>query len=78
MERTYEKHLQLLAKPNNCLGCIRKPALSFDAHQCPPDMLHLKKGIISKLVNQVVEWSIVQKRENALQAEMKKHKIPFV
>ena len=54
------------------------PALPFDADHYLPDMLHMKKGIITKLVNQLVDWSLVQKREEALMSEMKKHKIPFV
>ena len=55
MDRNYDKHLELLGKTGKCLGCIRTPALPLDAEQCPPDMLHLKKGIISKLLNQVVD-----------------------
>ena len=78
MEHTYEKHLDLLDRNKNPLGCIPEPALSFDSEQCPPDMLHLKKGIISKLVNQLVDWAIVQRKEDALLAEMRKNKIPFV
>ena len=78
MDRNYEKHLELLGKTGKCLGCIRTPALPLDAEQCPPDMLHLKKGIISKLLNQVVDWTLLQHREEFLISEMKKHKIPFV
>ena len=52
--------------------------MEFNAQHCPPDMLHLKKGIISKLITQVVDWTIAQRREEDLLAEMKRHKIPFV
>ena len=60
IEHSYDKHLEMLEKGRNCSGCIRKPALHFDCTQFPPDMLHLKKGIISKLVNQLVDWAISQ------------------
>ena len=67
-----------MSKNGQHKGCICAPAFPFGADQCPPDMLHMKKGIISKLVNQVVDWTILQHREEALMSEMKKHKIPFV
>ena len=78
LSRNHEKHLKLLQQQGlQCQGCIQKPAIPFEADQCPPDMLHLKKGIISKLVNQFVDWAIVQHREEALMCEIKKHKISF-
>ena len=52
--------------------------MALDAENSPPDMLHLKKGIISKLVNQLVDWTLLQHREEALLSEMRKHRIPFV
>ena len=78
MSRTKKKHLELLEKGSNCQGCICQPAIPFEAEQCPPDMLQMKKGIIMKLVNQVVDWAIVQNREEALLFEIKRHKIPYV
>ena len=63
--------------PDNNKGCIRQPLLEVDASCCPPDILHMKKGIISKLVNQLVNWCVVQKRETQLLDEMKRHKIHF-
>ena len=78
LERNYQQHVELLQKGSQCKGCIRMPILPFPVHHYPPDMLHLKKGIISKLVNQLVEWSILQGREQYLMSEMKKHSIPFV
>ena len=62
----------------NCQGCVRMPAMQINAAQCPPDMLHLQKGIISKLVSQLVDWTITQRKEQQLLAQMKIHKIPFV
>ena len=44
---------------------------------CPPDILHMKKGIISKLLNQVVDWVILQGKEEKLIGQMKEHRIPF-
>ena len=78
VERTYNKHMDLLNKGKKCRGCIRPPALCFNCDQYPPDMLHLKKGIISKLVNQLVDWCLIQGNESALLSEMKRHRIPFV
>ena len=70
--------MELLEKGSKCQGCIQKPAIPFPADQGPPDMLHLKKGIISKLVNQLVDWSLLQHREEDLLCKMRNHKIPFM
>ena len=78
IQRTYSKHVELLRKGLQSQGCIRMPAMSFDANTCPPDMLHLKKGIISKLISQLVDWSVIQGRENVLLRQMRDNKIPFV
>ena len=78
MEQTLNKHMELLKNCKFKKGCIREPAVQFDEENYIPDMLHMKKGIISKLVNQLVEWTIVQHKEDALMMEMKWHKIPFV
>ena len=58
-------------------GCIHKPVLQIEPTHCPPDLLHMKKGIISKLVNQLVDWVIIQRKERMLMQQMKEHKIPF-
>ena len=78
IERNYEKHLELLQQGSKSQGCIRMPVLPFAPEHYPPDMFHLKKGIISKLVNQLVDWTLLQHREQALLSEMKKHNIPFM
>ena len=78
VERNYAKHIELMNQGSKRKGCIRMPAMHFDCNKCPPDMLHLKKGIISKLVSQVVDWTVTQGKEEVLLQEMKKHKIPFV
>ena len=77
IERTFENHMQSLRNSQNHQGCIRPPLLEVDSASCPPDILHMKKGIISKLVNQLVNWAVVQKRENYLIDEMKRNKIHF-
>ena len=77
VERNYHDHMKMLADAQNNKGCIREPLLELDSSCCPPDLLHMKKGIISKLVNQLVNWAIVQNRENKLLEEMTKHKIHF-
>ena len=76
MVRNHDDHLKLLQETNN-KGCIREPLLEINSQNCPPDLLHMKKGIISKLVTQLVNWSVVQKREQKLMDEMKKNKIQF-
>ena len=76
IQRSYKKHMKLLGcNPNK--GCIRKPFIKIEPEFCPPDILHMKKGIITKLINQLVEWSLQQGRENKLVQEMKSKKIPF-
>ena len=62
----------------NKKGCIRKPVMKIQPTQCPLDILHMKKAIISKLMNQVVDWVILQGKEEKLLAQMKEHKIPFM
>ena len=59
-------------------GCIRKPVMQIEPTNCPPDTLHMKKGIITKLLNQVVDWVVLQGKESQLIAQMKEHKIPFM
>ena len=78
IKRNYQKHLELMSKTADKKGCIRIPVMKFDCDHYPPDMLHMKKGIISKLVDQLVDWTVIQGKEKSLVEEMKKHKIPFV
>ena len=40
-------------EPAHNLGYKRKPLLDLEPMQCPPDLLHLKKGVINKCLNQV-------------------------
>ena len=78
IERTYCEHLKLMCDSKLKKGCIRKPAMKLEPTSSPPDLLHMKKGIISKLLNQLVDWVVIQGKEKQLLDQMKKHKIPFM
>ena len=78
IERTHCEHLKLMTDSKCKKGCIRKPLIKLEPTSCPPDLLHMKKGIISKLLNQVVDWVIIQGKEKTLMDQMKQHKIPFM
>ena len=75
--RTHAEHLQSMTESKNRKGCIRKPVINIEPTSCPPDLLHMKKGIISKLINQLVDWVILQGKEEKLLCQMKEHRIPF-
>ena len=75
--RTYCEHMDLMSTCKNRKGCIRKPVMNLEPTSCPPDILHMKKAIITKLMNQVVDWVIAQGKENELMKQMKEHRIPF-
>ena len=77
ISRTYSEHMSLMTESRNKKGCIRKPVMELEPTSCPPDILHMKKGIITKLMNQVVDWAILQGKEDKLILQMKEHKIPF-
>ena len=78
IQRNYDSHIENMEGCKISKGCICKPVMPFNAESCPPDMLHMKKGIITKLINQLVDWSVLQKKEEVLTNQMKIHKIPFV
>ena len=69
--------MKLLTSSKIKKGCIRKPVMQMEPTNCPPDILPMKKGIISKLLNQVVDWVVIQGKERMLMEQMKEHKIPF-
>ena len=62
---------------SNKKGCIREPLVDIPVCNNPPDMLHLRKCVISKLISQLVDWVIIQGKEEKLLSEMKTNKIPF-
>ena len=51
-------------------GQIRKPLLNLDAKNCPPDILHMRRASFTKLLDQVIQFSMNQKAETKLVAEM--------
>ena len=59
------------------MGQVREPLLHIDAIDCPPDILHMRKAIYSKLLDQIVTFSICQKRQDALLAEMERIAVKF-
>ena len=61
----------------NKKGCVHKLVMNLEPTSCPPDFLHMKKGIITKLINQIVDWVILQGKEEKLIGQMKEHRIPF-
>ena len=66
--RTYAEHISLMEDSKNKKGCIRKLVMQIEPTQCPPDLLHMKKKNITKLLNQVVDWVIIQGKEHKLVA----------
>ena len=78
ISRTYSEHMILMGDSRNKKGYICKPVMQLEPTSCPPDLLHMKKAIITKLMNQVVDWVILQGKEEQLIAQMKEHRIPFM
>ena len=66
-----------LLTQETCMGQIRKPLLNLDAIDCPPDILHMRKAIYSKLLDQVVLFAISQKHQYKLIQEMERIGINF-
>ena len=60
------------------MGQIRPPLLKLDAINFPPDMLHMRKAIYSKLLDQIVEFAIGQQKEEKLVEEMNRIGIKFM
>ena len=58
-------------------GQVREPLLHIDAIDCPPDILHMRKAIYTKLFDQVVTFSICQKRQKNLILELERIGIKF-
>ena len=77
IERTLAEHMNLMTDNKNRKGCVRKPVIPLEPTSCPPDLLHMKKGIISKLLDQLVDWVTLQGKEEKLMDQMRMHKIPF-
>ena len=59
------------------MGQVREPLLHIDAINCPPDILHMRKAVYTKLLDQVVMFCICQKRQNDLIKEMERIGVKF-
>ena len=66
----------LLTQSNN-MGQVREPLLHIDAIDCPPDILHMRKAVYSKLLDQIVTFSIMQKHHEKVVQEMTRIGINF-
>ena len=66
-----------LLSQTNCMGQVREPLLHIDAIDCPPDILHMRKAVYSKLLDQIVTFSIAQKHQDKLLQEMARIGINF-
>ena len=49
-----ERNTIVYSKVQDNLGYIRPPLLDIEPSQCIPDFLHMKKGVINRLLNQVI------------------------
>ena len=58
-------------------GQIRQPLLNIDAKDCPPDVLHMRRAIFTKLLDQVIQFCLNQKCEKKLEDEMARIGIKF-
>ena len=57
------------------MGYVNIPLISLEPKCCPPDILHMKKRIISRQINQVLEWVICQGKTEQFQNELKSKNI---
>ena len=75
---TRDTHLarHLLSQANS-MGQLREPLLHVDAIDCPPDILHMRKAVYTKLLDQIVTFSIAQKHQDKLLQEMTRIGINF-
>ena len=51
-------------------GYINPPLIAIEPSLCPPDILHMKKRIISRQLDQVLEWVICQGKTEVFQQEL--------
>ena len=54
IQRNSNRRQQLQGDRQNNMGYIRDPLIDIEPNSCPPDLLHMKKGVLTKMVNQVV------------------------
>ena len=57
IERSNEKRQELMGQ-SNPKGYSREPLIHLEPSSCPPDLLHMKKGVILKQINQVFQFTL--------------------
>ena len=70
ISRNRDRRKQLLGE-NIHKGYINEPIVDLDPIRCPPDILHMKKRIIAKQLDQVLEWVICQGKTEEFKDELK-------
>ena len=63
---------QILISQLNKMGQIREPLLHLDSIDCPPDLLHMRRAIYAKLLDQVITFAIGQNRQKHVLDEMRR------
>ena len=76
IQRTVELGSRLITHADK-KGQIRQPLLKIDAINCPPDILHMQRAIYTKLLDQVIQFSINQNRKKKLEDEMDRIGVKF-
>ena len=76
IQRCLEDHMHNM-REKNPKSCVREPLIKIEPQNCPPDILHMKKAIITKMLNQIVDWVLLQGKEEELLNQMRQNKIPF-
>ena len=74
IQRTLIRQTDLLGK-SNCMGYVTVPLIHIEPKCCPPDILHMKKRILSRQIDQVLEWVICQGKTEIFQDELKSKNI---
>ena len=58
IQRSLQEHDENVGK-RNPRGCIREPLIKIEAINSPPDHLHMRRAIITRLLNQVLKIKFV-------------------
>ena len=76
IQRNREMREKLFGTREN-KGYVKPPLLRIEPECCPPDHLHMRRSLIDRLLNQVIQWALQQDNEHKLLAEMKRIHLPF-
>ena len=69
IQRSLQRQQELIGK-SQPMGYINPPLIAIEPSLCPPDILHMKKRIISRQLDQVLEWVICQGKTEIFQQEL--------